>query len=554
MVTTPPFLVIRVGEYSLTAVAVEGLGNFSRVVDTQVALEWQGKVPADVEIMGESIGQVERFVHALKRPLVTENCRIALYVTGSQPTSITSFPRSDSTRELVRGSSLQHFEIKYRGAVGDVVWKWDTPVGAMTIRLESFPTKIDYRTDFESIRAALEEIAPTLTASLSGAAGAGFTPDPGSGAGPLDWLEMVRRASSRLSESMDRLLPRLRTELETSTEIVMSDRLRGARPVSRRAYGAVSDRRRPVQVWKVKQSESTPINGYLRWEVDRLRSMVRAIVSEPWFVNLDSNIATPVRELSRSADQWGTRLVAVPPVRHVPSLDVRLRDPLYERAFRDLRLLWQALQPLRDSEPVGLKDLPTLYEYWVFLKIIQILRLRFPLVLKNSDPLVRRAGSQLVMAAGSRSTVVLEDSDGRRISCQYRRLFLGLPTTDQEPDAIIEIENDDRFLIVDAKYRIGQDPSYVARYGVTGPLAEDINVMHRYRDAIVSREPPYKRLTHSGLIAFPGVESAKYRYHRFFMSWLSVGVGGMPMLPSGTDLIEEAINDYLDKRLEGSAA
>ncbi len=36
--------------------------------------------------------------------------------------------------------------------------------------------------------------------------------------------------------------------------------------------------------------------------------------------------------------------------------------------------------------------------------------------------------------------------------------------------------------------------------------------------------------------------------------WLSVGVGGMPMLPSGSSLMEEAINDYLDKRLEDSAA
>lgn len=554
MITSAPILTIRVGEYSLNAVLVEGRPNGERSARTAIDFKWDGKIECAVAVLDQPLGAVVSLAHSLTRPLVAENSRIAIYVTGPHSTLFVSSPRSNSASEVARHEGFQHIEVKYRGAVGDVQWRWITPVGTMTIRMECFPTKLDYRSDFEAIRAELEELAPTLTASPSGAAGSGFTATKDTQQSTLEWLEMVRRSGLRLGESMDRLLPRLRSHLETSTEVLMSDRLRGAKPLSRRDFGTVTHHRKAIQARVLKQGQSTPINGYLRWEVDRLRAMARSVVSAGWFDKLDPNISTPVLGLLSATEEWRTILAGIAPVHRMPSLHVSLRDPLYENAFRDLRLLWLALQPLRDAEPVGLKDLPTLYEYWVFLRITQILKSRFPLVISTSEPLVRRAGNQLVLTPGSRSTVVLADESGRKIRCQYRRLFRGLPTTDQEPDAIIAVEDGSRFLIVDAKYRIGQDAKYVNRYGVAGPLAEDVNVLHRYRDAIVGREPPHDRLAHAGLIAFPGAEREKYRYHRFYRSWLSVGVGGIPMLPSGTTLMEEAINDYLDKRMEETAA
>ena len=39
--------------------------------------------------------------------------------------------------------------------------------------------------------------------------------------------------------------------------------------------------------------------------------------------------------------------------------------------------------------------------------------------------------------------------------------------------------------IFDAKYKIENSKDYKNRYGGIGPKEEDINTMHRYRDAIV---------------------------------------------------------------------
>ncbi len=45
----------------------------------------------------------------------------------------------------------------------------------------------------------------------------------------------------------------------------------------------------------------------------------------------------------------------------------------------------------------------------------------------------------------------------------------------------------------------------------------------------------------------PGRETSRYVNHQFYRSWLSVRIGGMPMLPSANGLMEQAINDYLDE-------
>ncbi|MBU3171132.1 DUF2357 domain-containing protein [Clostridium estertheticum] len=63
----------------------------------------------------------------------------------------------------------------------------------------------------------------------------------------------------------------------------------------------------------------------------------------------------------------------------------------------------------------------------------------------------------------------------------------GLYQMNQRPDTVLNIRNlnnkdDNRIYIFDAKYRINVDDK-----GLVGPVEDDINVMHRYRDAIVSK-------------------------------------------------------------------
>jgi len=539
-------LQVVLGDYVLSAVSASGAPDFGTGAEARVDIAVQGTRKAFVRILDAEYEVTPGgSIVATRTPLLTENSEIAIYVTGPVPSALRTAPRADSSRELFSRGGFQHFAVRYRGAVGEVAWTWQTPVGTVTIGLECFPSKLDYRSDFEAIRNDLEAVAPSLTASAWGAAGGGFSETSGQAqVSELEWLELVRRHHQELRDAIALLLPNLRRQLGTSRVVVPLERMRRARPTSRRAYGL----RRPgtlVQVTALSEDESTPINGHLRWELERLRAIAVFVSSASWFEQLDPNLREPVEMLTSELAAWCSRLNSIRPVSATPSLHVRLRDPVYEKAFRSIRALRAGLEPLKDAQPVGLKDLPTLYEYWVFVRLVEILRKAYPHLRSRTAPLVRRAGADLVLAPGSASEVVLADDSGHVVRCQYNRLFTQLPTTNQKPDAVISISGVEKTLIVDAKYRLGRDQEYVRRYGVVGPLAEDINVLHRYRDAIVAPQEPHRRLSNAGIIAFPGEDSARYRRHRFFRSWHAVRIAGIPMLPSALSLMEETILGYL---------
>lgn len=129
-----------------------------------------------------------------------------------------------------------------------------------------------------------------------------------------------------------------------------------------------------------------------------------------------------------------------------------------------------------------------------------------------------------------------------RLELWYNK-FYPSPTTNQRPDTVLYIRNLDgenhRTYIFDAKYRISIDDD-----GDIGPREEDINVMHRYRDAIVSkmgRDFRYKYETFGAYVMFPCGDEKRFKDHRFFKSIGEVNVGALPMLPGSTKLIRQQL-------------
>jgi hypothetical protein len=129
-------------------------------------------------------------------------------------------------------------------------------------------------------------------------------------------------------------------------------------------------------------------------------------------------------------------------------------------------------------------------------------------------------------------------------------MFKGLPTVSQRPDNVIQLASEDRLYILDAKYRLAFDPEYESRYGGVGPTIDDINTMHRYRDAIVIPHPLKPREFQRGIVQgaavlFPFRDESAYRNHRFFKSLADVQIGGLPFLPGTATLAEEHIRGIL---------
>ena len=205
-----------------------------------------------------------------------------------------------------------------------------------------------------------------------------------------------------------------------------------------------------------------------------------------------------------------------------------------------------------------------LYEYWCFIKLNSLMKERYKLL---SQDIIRVQGSGLYVSLvkGTGSTVkYLDPRNGDVITLSYNPKAVALPTVTQRPDNVLTLEKkgakkdakkgertDDTYdyaYVFDAKYRI--DPAlpgteyYDTISHDPGPKVDDINTMHRYRDAIVydSDAAPMQRTMFGAYVLFPYGNEERYRSHRFYQSIEKVNIGGLPFLPSATTLVSDMLD------------
>ena len=232
--------------------------------------------------------------------------------------------------------------------------------------------------------------------------------------------------------------------------------------------------------------------------------------------------------------------VALAPPRR-PSSMVFHQHPQYAAFIRIAQLLNGGLAVSGGPLNVGLKQVSLLYEYWCVLRLIKLLSERFDLE-QQSIVKVRHLRVVVVLAKGLESTVRFRDRTTRKeLLLIYNRLFNRLPTVNQQPDNVIELASEDGLYIFDAKYRLSFDARYLAQYNGVGPTVEDVNTMHRYRDAIVvpmpGNESKFTSAVRGAAILFPYADESAYRQHKFYESLRSTEIGGLPFLPSAVSLV-----------------
>jgi hypothetical protein len=105
-------------------------------------------------------------------------------------------------------------------------------------------------------------------------------------------------------------------------------------------------------------------------------------------------------------------------------------------------------------------------------------------------------------------------------------------------------------VVLDAKYRVTADPEYVERYGSPGPPEDALNVLHRYRDAIVrpGNGPGPERIVGRAAALFPfrEAELGAFGASRLWRSLDGLGVGAIPLLPGSTEYLEAWVGTILD--------
>lgn len=507
-------------------------------------------------------------------PLLFENTTYDCYLKSTLGEDV-ALDLSPAARLRHKEGAFSHHVISFGNDVGWAELAVADSCGTVRLRFEVFPLKIDYRTDYVALRDEVTAMARSLAMSVHARTFSAAAPVPSTDPTLAEWVSLlkgyfeqfVRTAGAVIKNPRFHLKPVVRRtdagRARRVDERALARRIR--RPVSRGAGCAPSGVRLPSRVPEVRRRTTfdNPENRYFKYLLlQTLRTLNAVVVAEGagdedaelsaehrFFVELRPHIQSMTRRVQRLLKAPFLEEVGARPLdSRIPA--VLSIHPAYSAFVQTARLLNSGLSLQGGPLQIGLKDIAQLYEYWCFLRLVRLFRESFQLE-QQSIVQLRHLRLGVALAKGREASLTFRDANsGRKLCLMYNPTFTGLPTVPQRPDAVIQFTSEQRMHILDAKYRLAYDDDYRRRYGGVGPMIEDINTMHRYRDAIVLPNPIgrgelRRGVVRSAVVLFPFQRESEYSKHRFFQSLGEVQIGGLPFVPGATGLVEGYIREIL---------
>lgn len=507
-------------------------------------------------------------------PILFENADYNFYLETADPAIRLTLPQSGTLRH--RRNGTEHHVLNFRNDVGLTNLRVIAPSPwAADLQLEVLPVKIDYRRDYAQIRDEVDSIARGLALAAQARTYSRAGAKAGASSTLVAWVALMRRYFDELVAAAESIARNPHSRLQKSTRAASPDRARRVddgqlrRALRRHAaatgpilpsIGIPLPRYLPETTGRVTTdtAENRLVKAKLRETLRNVQALLRSY--KPGDEDADQNAEqlylAAIRPEAENMRRRLGRLLLAPYLREVadiaPSASSSLvfhQHPHYAAFARLCRLLNGGLSFQGNALSVGVKQVSQLYEYWCFLTIVRLLAARFQI---ESHDLVRMRNTRLtlILAKGIEAAVTFRCPDtGRKLHLLYNRLFNRLPTVSQQPDNVIQLAGTGALYVFDAKYRLAFDSDYCRRYAGPGPTSDDINVMHRYRDAIVLPPVPgqlsYRRPVAGAFVLFPYADEAAYKSHRFYSSIAAVGIGGFPLLPGATTLLEVKLDEIL---------
>lgn len=233
--------------------------------------------------------------------------------------------------------------------------------------------------------------------------------------------------------------------------------------------------------------------------------------------------------------------------------------PGYREIYKAYITLMKGLTIQGELSKLSMKDLAQLYEYWCFLKLNQILSKKYKLI-KQDIVKINKRGLFVTLDRSQSARMVYENpANNERFTLYYNALpsedKRKVPTLSQRPDSVLTLKKSDSQqefkYVFDAKYRLNpayEGTSYYQKYRFPGPEEDDINTMHRYRDAIVyldSTTLEYERSMYGAYVLFPFPDEELFRKHQFYKSIELINIGAFPFLPGATSLLEQFLDELI---------
>ncbi|MGE6489641.1 DUF2357 domain-containing protein [Paenisporosarcina sp. NPDC076898] len=446
----------------------------------------------------------------------------------------------------------------------------------LDVLIEVFPTKLDYKTDYRDLLSGVQDelynLAYQFVQRTYVLGEAKYYKDPTLG-------EFYRLFSAHIENYKQAILQIERMPHHQLTKNYIEVRGERLRKQDSRSHGYLRKNAQhfvempngkginiagkdmmPTKGLLIKKEQTfdTLENRYVKWTMQRIMSRLHAlieIIDNALKLKDKTNVISRDIIVSLKQDEIGLQKRLNSPFwRSVGLLDRTAHSLVLQMAsgYREVHqiyaILAQSIVLQGELYKMSLKTIWQLYEYWTFLKLGQILSetchgLTQNVIEFNSN------GLFIKLTDGQRIERTFEHKvTGETISLVYQYdTGNRIPTVQQKPDSMLSIakkgKNYEFQYIFDAKYKI----DFCSKEGPS-PQLEDINTMHRYRDAIVvANDGAYERTAFGAYVLFPWKDMKGFQTHPLYKSINKVNIGGLPFLPNATELVSEVIYNLLNK-------
>jgi Domain of unknown function (DUF2357)/PD-(D/E)XK nuclease superfamily len=431
----------------------------------------------------------------------------------------------------------------------------------INFQFEVFPTKLNYRSDYEKIVSDIEKEYPYLVLDFLKKTYTSFK----TGSSPntdLIWWQVFGGLYNDFIESSKFILNKPHSRIIRQTKYVKAESINKWTTTLEEGYSEL--KHLPNKSYRSEYktlSTNTSENKFFKHVVFQTLRRYKKVKSfiEKRFAN--SITATFNSELHSIEKQLET-ISANPFFRSIDGFQGIKQESLvlqkatgYSTIYKSWIMLNSGLKFLEGIQKIELKNIADLYQIWCFLEIKNVLQ---NILEKDNPDDVDLAEIQIddfvfKIDRGVKSKVSFNKTNGDVIDLFHDFSYVTSQnktvksfTVNQKPDIVLRITKNDLkenyvlTYLYDAKYRLASDE----REGSPDlPTEDSINQMHRYRDAIyyVNKDKikPEKEVI-GAYILFPGsgdIEAIKKL--DYYKSIESVNIGAFPLRP----------NDYTNRIL-----
>lgn len=492
---------------------------------------------------------------------------------------------------------LGHYESRLSGnlnfsndiGMSDLIFKLDGHE-YLRITIEVYPTKNDYRKDYQAILADVTAEVYNLAFDAFRRTYESYSLNGMFNSPLIEFLTIIRKIYREFTIAADMIIARPHHVLQSDHVVLPQHKIRRTvsktllwlerhpEHVKRVANGYAADRALAVQKYVTYDTRENRLAKYvLTRTAKRLELFKRQYMKSgrQTDAELNTDIDWMIRGIQRRYTNTFLKNIEAEPSEFGMSL-VFSMAPGYRDLFKYYLMLQRGLNVTGGVFHVFTKDMADLYEYWCFIKLNSILRESGYRPVWQDFVKVKRNGIFVTLARGNQSTIRYETDRGELIELSYNP-SKAHATVPQKPDNVLSLKKkvagencgvvsggaggdggtvDAGVLVVcggetdvsisaaiaaaiisgnekcyeyvfDAKYRIGANEKYLKKHhNLPGPMEDDINTMHRYRDAIVCdmnrKDPkdkefrgPYDRTMFGAYVLFPYTDEKNIRNMTF---------------------------------------